>query len=463
MNIPKRRTAVLVGVFLFVAAATPARAAVDITGRWGVVVDSSFLGPRTNEWDIEQTGTMLTVTITDTSEAFLGYVAAASGSFTGTIDPDTGNFTVDLPDATTPFPFPPCPDSRIEGTATADSLQISGNEFWYFFGTTPTTFGCNNGTGPFEGVRCGPGVDACCPGPSCCGNGVVADGEECDDGNEVNGDCCSATCTLDPIGQVCSDNNACTDDLGCDGAGSCEHANNSAACGLPCRPGVCSGGLCNLGAFLPAGTPCEDGNPCTTGDQCFGTAYCYAGTAVTCPLPCQSCAPDTGCVAVPRSASACDTAAPSVLRLSAANSANSRVLWKRSDDLTSLPADGDPTSTAQYEICVFDAAGLLFGATAASGTCDGQPCWRVTSDGYRYRDPSAAFGLRRVHLRMSDPSFDFTITAKGPQILPISLATATGPLIAELRVRTPLANPCWQSRFDDTAIRRGAKRLTARN
>jgi cysteine-rich repeat protein len=39
-----------------------------------------------------------------------------------------------------------------------------------------------------------------CPG---CGNGILEMGEACDDGNLVNGDCCSSTCTIQPAGTLC--------------------------------------------------------------------------------------------------------------------------------------------------------------------------------------------------------------------------------------------------------------------
>src|SRR5262249_40562694 len=56
-----------------------------------------------------------------------------------------------------------------------------------------------------------------------CGNGVVEDEEQCDDGNTANEDCCSSTCTLDAPGSGCTDDGfACTDDT-CDGAGTCTH------------------------------------------------------------------------------------------------------------------------------------------------------------------------------------------------------------------------------------------------
>ncbi len=54
-----------------------------------------------------------------------------------------------------------------------------------------------------------------------CGNGVLDPGEACDDGNAANGDCCSATCQLDPPGTSCDDRNPCTVGESCDEAGVC--------------------------------------------------------------------------------------------------------------------------------------------------------------------------------------------------------------------------------------------------
>jgi cysteine-rich repeat protein len=56
-----------------------------------------------------------------------------------------------------------------------------------------------------------------------CGNGQVELGEQCDDGNTDDGDCCSATCQFEASGSTCAeDGDACTDDV-CDGAGTCAH------------------------------------------------------------------------------------------------------------------------------------------------------------------------------------------------------------------------------------------------
>src|SRR5207244_3859190 len=48
-----------------------------------------------------------------------------------------------------------------------------------------------------------------------CGNGVVEAPEQCDNGNTLSGDCCSATCQNEADGGVCDDGNACTSSATC--------------------------------------------------------------------------------------------------------------------------------------------------------------------------------------------------------------------------------------------------------
>jgi CSLREA domain-containing protein len=54
-----------------------------------------------------------------------------------------------------------------------------------------------------------------------CGNGIKEPGEDCDDGNTNNGDCCSATCTFEAAGSSCDDGDSNTVNDQCDGAGVC--------------------------------------------------------------------------------------------------------------------------------------------------------------------------------------------------------------------------------------------------
>jgi cysteine-rich repeat protein len=53
-----------------------------------------------------------------------------------------------------------------------------------------------------------------------CGNGVLDPGEQCDDGNLVDGDCCNALCQFETAGSPCDDGEPCTVDA-CNASGVC--------------------------------------------------------------------------------------------------------------------------------------------------------------------------------------------------------------------------------------------------
>jgi cysteine-rich repeat protein len=56
-----------------------------------------------------------------------------------------------------------------------------------------------------------------------CGDGVLEFGESCDDGNVLDGDCCSSICEYDPVGAACDDGDPCTAES-CDVLAGCVHA-----------------------------------------------------------------------------------------------------------------------------------------------------------------------------------------------------------------------------------------------
>lgn len=75
-----------------------------------------------------------------------------------------------------------------------------------------------------------------------CGDGVRSTVEECDDANHDSGDCCSATCRLEPAGMPCGEDTDSCMNLVCDGEGACDTAATSG--------------------------PCNDGATCTASDTC---------------------------------------------------------------------------------------------------------------------------------------------------------------------------------------------------
>jgi cysteine-rich repeat protein len=132
------------------------------------------------------------------------------------------------------------------------------------------------------GLICGPAIQALC------GNGTLDFGEECDDGNNVDRDCCTGLCKAEAAGKItgCIDNdaNVCTE-AACDGLGHCLQTGilptNTKACtdsdNNPCTVARCDGaGACDqLGVLQPTSTTCtdSDGNDCTQA-RCDGAGAC---------------------------------------------------------------------------------------------------------------------------------------------------------------------------------------------
>lgn len=125
---------------------------------------------------------------------------------------------------------------------------------------------------------------ATCPEPATvCGDWIVRPGEQCDDGNTVDGDGCDGNCSLSTCGngrktarEQCDDGNLLDGD-GCDGnctlsqCGNsivadneqCDDGNNESGdgCDANCTPTGCGN------AIVTAGEACDDGND-QSGDGC---------------------------------------------------------------------------------------------------------------------------------------------------------------------------------------------------
>ncbi len=121
-----------------------------------------------------------------------------------------------------------------------------------------------------------------------CGDGSIESGEQCDDGNTANGDCCSSTCQFE-YPAICRASAGA-----CDPAESCPVA--SATCPADakrtsvCRPAAgdcdvaesCNGvsNACPSNSLAPNGTSCNDGDVCTSPDECQSGSC--VGNAVIC-------------------------------------------------------------------------------------------------------------------------------------------------------------------------------------
>lgn len=128
----------------------------------------------------------------------------------------------------------------------------------------------------------GDGCEPSCVVSAECGNKVVESGELCDDGNTLDDDECSSDCTKVTTQQICGngsteDPEICDDDNNIDGDG-CE-----ADCTL--TPAVCGNGK------VEGGEDCDDGNNINGGlsDFCLNDCFTYI------PANCQTPATYTNC------------------------------------------------------------------------------------------------------------------------------------------------------------------------
>jgi len=228
-----------------------ARADVDITGDWDVVLPfGGFF------MSVVQQGNVLTIQ----RPPFL-----PGGS--GIIDPASGAFQMTFSDQ--------CGVSTFSGTVTPDQHGMSGNA------SVSLVVGmgrCLTVSTTFTGTRRG------------CGDGVVGAGEQCDDGNRQAGDCCSATCQFEAAGTACPGTPGTCTRGACDGAGACDvTAPSVAPAGTVCRPPVgdcdvtevCDGAspACPPDQIRPVGTVCRSATgPCDVAEVCDGSA-------AVCPPP----------------------------------------------------------------------------------------------------------------------------------------------------------------------------------
>ena len=138
------------------------------------------------------------------------------------------------------------------------------------------------------------------PMTNVCGDGILDPGEDCDDNNTNDGDCCSSTCQFEADGSVCNDDgDVCNGVDTCDGAGTCEIGTP-----LVCDNGdLCDGAeTCDPLVGCQPGTPlvCDNGNVCDGNETCDPVSGCQPGTSLECDdgddCTADSCDEVAGCI-----------------------------------------------------------------------------------------------------------------------------------------------------------------------
>jgi cysteine-rich repeat protein len=233
------------------------------------------------------------------------------------------------------------------------------------------------------------GPPRCVGSPDPCGNGTMDPGEQCDDGNQDAGDCCSPTCQHEAAGTPCPDATVCNGAETCDGAGHCQ-----AGPALVCDPGTI----------------------CATAGQCD---------------------PIEGCQFPPAPAAGCHTGfASASLAVSEVRAGFERLKLDLKRGPALNPAEfGNPVLPAgtAYTVCVYRKDnGALAGdlqLDRAGGTCGTRPCWRPLpfGKGFQYSDRTyATDGIGTVKLASSGAQSQIQISGrnnakKGQASLPAGL------------------------------------------
>jgi cysteine-rich repeat protein len=221
-----------------------------------------------------------------------------------------------------------------------------------------------------------------------CGDGVVDSGEGCDDGDTSDGNGCSKQCQVEPC-------------WSCAGA-----------------PSSC--------ATVSNGTACDDGSLCTIADVC--TAGTCTGSAEPEPT--------------------CHTPARSKIAMKLGSSTTTKWKWLRGSTL--LEDFGDPVTTTDYTLCIYDTSARpqpiaeLVPPRFCSNS-GGQSCWRTNDDeGFEYSDRSR-YPFHSISLRAGGGGKARVTVNAGSVGEPLD-ASSTLPLTTPVTVQLKTSEgECWQS------------------
>ncbi len=124
------------------------------------------------------------------------------------------------------------------------------------------------------------------------------------------------------------------------------------------------------------------------------------------------------------------------------------MIWKWiKGSVTALADYADPVNTDDYELCVYDGAGILMQMTApAGGTCDGKDCWQAKTTSFKYKDKLLTpDGLLKMTLKEGLIAGKAKIIVKGKGLnllMPPLGVSLTSPLTVQLKNS---AGVCWEA------------------
>lgn len=325
-------------------------------------------------------------------------------ALTGITDASLSDWFCSVHEAFSAFPsdFLPLAIARDAGGAGTISFPDGSSGLPYIMARGRTLVPASCGNGEVESPeQCDDGNTMNCDGCSAqcrvevstCGNGVVECGETCDDGNTADGDGCSASCAAEVCGdgilnpgEQCDDGNT-TDDDGCSSACTIENSPPVARCAdrTVIADGVCVGDASiDDGSFDPDGDPivctqapagpypgtgphlvtltCLD--PSGAGDSCSASVVVVDATPpeIACPASQTLECVDRGAVAT-YEASATDNCGP--LQPSCAPPSGSSFELGTTEATCAATDTAGNTSTCGFTIAVVDTLPPVVSTTSA--------------------------------------------------------------------------------------------------
>jgi cysteine-rich repeat protein len=267
-----------------------------------------------------------------------------------------------------------------------------------------------------------------------CGDGVVAPGEDCDDGNNASGDGCWTGCIVEQCYVCAGSPSVCTPDDGT----SCDDRNE-------CTTGdTCAGGAC--GGTPDDGIACNDREVCTINDTCFG------GTCIGSPEP------EVGC-RLP--------VVPEASRLKAAQSltrfVDNSLDWKWRKGQQTLVSDfGDPVGgQTTYTACVYEPTatpGFIYRLKLEMHSgCSENGCWKATSTGYKYKVPGGGVRLSLKAGPDGKAAIDFGYE-RTPRVLPFAPGVTMQLKASHWSLGgDPVVDFCWGATFSTPTVSTDSK------
>jgi hypothetical protein len=138
----------------------------------------------------------------------------------------------------------------------------------------------------------------------------------------------------------------------------------------------------------------------------------------------------------------------------------SKLVWRWNKGAQTFPADlGNPLTTTNYRLCIYDGTDSLIMqlAAPAGGTCGTKPCWRATNTGFVYKNKAgSATGLTVLRLKAGDAEkAKVLVKGKGSNVsVPATLPLTQTPNPVRAQLVNSTTSVCWEASYSSPPVNR---------